>query len=189
MRINPKNILIAFAMREESQTSFDDLNVIHTGIGKINAAHSLTKAIATTRPDLVINMGTAGSSHHKGGSVINPTRFIQRDMDVTALGFEKYKTPFSDDPVIIEHGLRIDNLPHGTCGSGDSFATAYEQEGFDVVDMEAYALALICKRENIPFLCLKYISDGADENANQDWNAALQHAAKILRQALDKSLN
>ena len=43
----------------------------------------------------------------------------------------------------------------------------------DIVDMEAYAIAKICKLENIEFRCFKYISDNADENANIDWNENL----------------
>ena len=43
----------------------------------------------------------------------------------------------------------------------------------DVVDMEAYAIAKVCKLENIEFKCFKYISDNADDNANIDWNENL----------------
>jgi len=177
------NPLILFAMKEESQTLFDDVNLLHSGIGKINAAYTLTKTLSENRPDLVINLGTAGSQKHPGGAIINPTIFVQRDMDVTALGFEPFQTPFSPDPTHLEYGLRI--TPHigGTCGTGDNFDTGETSKIFDVVDMEAYALALICQRENIPFLCLKYISDGADDNATEDWNASLTKAAKALRQA------
>ena len=39
----------------------------------------------------------------------------------------------------------------------------------DVVDMEAYAIAKVCKLENIQFKCFKYISDKADGNAENDW--------------------
>lgn len=50
--------------------------------------------------------------------------------------------------------------------------------------MEAYALAHVAKQENIPFLCLKYISDGADGGAADDWNLQVHHAAKALRRVL-----
>lgn len=43
--------------------------------------------------------------------------------------------------------------------------------------MEAYALALIAKKENIPFLCLKYISDGANGDAADDWTIHVHNAA------------
>lgn len=176
-----ENPLFVFAMKEESRDAFSDYNVLHTGIGKVNASYALSKTIQAERPSIIINMGTAGSRKHDSGSIINCTRFIQRDMDVSVLGFEKWQTPFSDDPVVIEYGHAVNDLTQGTCGTGDSFDASEFAAKFDVVDMEAYALALICQRENIPFLCLKYISDGADDAAVTDWNAALDQAAKALR--------
>lgn len=177
--------LLVFAMKEESQDVFGDYDVLHTQIGKVNATHALTRRIAEDRPALVVNMGTAGSRKHAGGLVINPTQFIQRDMDVTFLGFDKFQTPFSDDPAVLDYGQRLDHLPGGICGTGDNFDATDAANDFDVVDMEAYALALICQRENIPFLCLKYVSDGANDDAGEDWNTALHRAAEALRTALE----
>ncbi len=180
--------LLVFAMKEESQDVFEDYDVLHTGIGKVNASYGLTNYIREHgKPDLVINMGTAGSRKHVGGQIINPDTFVQRDMDVTVLGFEKFQTPFSDDPVKLNHGVRINALPGGLCGTGDNFDATEAAGLFDVVDMEAYALALICSREGIPFLCLKYVSDGADGDANLDWNEALHVTAEKLLEALNNA--
>lgn len=176
--------LLVFAMAEESQDVFKDYDILHCQIGKVNAAYSLTRRIIQDRPELVINLGTAGSQKYAGGTIVNPTRFVQRDMDVTALGFETYQTPFSKDPVVIEYGLRIEDVPGGLCGTGDNFDTSRAGQIFDVVDMEAYALALICQREHIPFACLKYVSDGADENAHTDWHEALHKTAEELYKVL-----
>lgn len=178
--------LLVFAMREESQDVFDGFEVLHTGIGKVNAAYALTCRLRQSKPKIVVNMGTAGSRKHAGGTIVNCTSFIQRDMDVTLLGFEKFKTPFSDDPVIIVYGESIPGLPQGLCGTGDNFDSSEGANGFDVVDMEAYALALVCQREAIPFLCLKYVSDGADDDAGGDWNTALHHTAEKLKDVLGK---
>ena len=179
--------LLVFAMKEESQDVFDAYDVLHSGIGKVNATYALTGYLQKSKPSIVINMGTAGSRKHKGGSIISCTSFIQRDMDVTALGFEKYKTPFSTDPVTINHGVPAKGFPEGLCGSGDNFHATAGSDHFDVVDMEGYALALICQREKIPFMCLKYISDGADGNAHTDWNEALHITAEKLKEALGKA--
>lgn len=178
------NSVLVFAMEQESQDVFDDYNVLHTGIGKVNAAYGLTRYLQDKTPDLVINMGTAGSRKHAGGTIVNPISFIQRDMDVTFLGFEKFQTPFSNDPVQIDYGQSVEGFAQGICGTGDNFDSSDAALAFDVVDMEAYALALICQREKIPFLCLKYVSDGADDNADQGWNEALHDTAEKLRDAL-----
>lgn len=180
--------LLVFAMKEESQDVFPEYDVLHTGIGKVNAAYGLMKYLAANpAPSVIINMGTAGSRRHKGGAIVNCTRFIQRDMDVTPLGIPLYQTPFSDDPVEIVYGKRIDSLPEGLCGTGDNFDTTEQAERFDVVEMEAYALALIARRENIPFLCLKYVSDGADGDGAGDWEKSLHKTAEALRASLEKA--
>jgi len=183
MKLTYKPTLV-FAMKEEAQEVFDSYDVLYTGIGKVNAVHALMRRIREDKPELVVNLGTAGSSKFPGGSVVNCTSFVQRDMDVTPLGMELYKTPFSDDPVQLDYGIALEDMPQAICGSGDNFDVSGKAERFDVVDMEGYALALVCKREGIPFLCLKYISDGADETADKDWNETLHHAAEVLRAAL-----
>ena len=45
------------------------------------------------------------------------TKFVQRDMDARAIGFELGQTPFEDN---IEIDLGRDGL---TCGTGDSFVS------------------------------------------------------------------
>lgn len=178
--------LLVFALEQESQDVFGDFDVLYTGVGKVNAAHAMAKRIYAKRPDLVINIGTAGSRKFPGGTIVNCTSFVQRDMDVTPLGFERFQTPFSHDPIKIVYGQRVEFLPEGVCGTGDNFDVSDVALQFDVVDMEAYALAVVCQREKIPFISIKYVSDGADEGAHKDWNAALHHAAQKLREAVLK---
>ncbi len=50
-----------------------------------------------------------------------------------------------------------------------------------MIEMEAFALAKVCKEEKLPFLCLKYISDGADGNAVDDWSTEVKKAAQKLQ--------
>lgn len=180
--------LIVFALEAESRGLFADHRVLHTGVGKVNAAHALTKALAAKRPGLVVNLGSAGSAVHKAGSLVCCTAFVQRDMDVTPLGFAPHATPFDATPTPLPYGLPIPGLPQATCGTGDRFETAHTGETYDVVDMEAHALALVCAREGVDFACLKYISDGADGAAAQDWEQALEDGATKLRVALDTFL-
>ena len=179
--------LLVFAMEQESQDVFASYDVLHSGIGKVNASYALTGRLLKNKPSIVINMGTAGSRKHDGGAIINCTSFIQRDMDVTVLGFPKWQTPFSNDPVQIDYGHALKGFTQGICGTGDNFDATEGATHFDVVDMEAYALAVICQREKIPFLCLKYVSDGANDEANTDWAAALHHTAEQLKKALGKA--
>lgn len=164
-----KEILFVFALESEAGNLFDDYNTCFTGIGKMRATYFLNEAIQIHQPKLIINLGTAGSHLFQKGSFINCTKFLQRDMNLIDLGFKPYETPFSDDETILTNGIEYSDLPKATCGSGDQFESNLDSLDYQVVDMEAFALAWVSKRKNIPFLCIKYISDGANDNASEDW--------------------
>lgn len=178
------DILFTFALPSEAAEVFTGKNTVITGIGKVNAAYNLTKAIQGKRPKLIINLGSAGSNYFSKGEVVCCTRFIQRDMDVQGLGYEKYETPLSGLPVLLQYGLEMPGLKTATCGTGDNFEMGHNAADYNVVDMEAYALAFVAMQENIPFLCLKYISDGADDSAAEDWLVQVHKAAVAYGQVL-----
>ena len=148
----------------------------YTGVGKINATYNLTKIINKHKPDEVINFGTAGSINIDLKGIIECTKFYQRDMDASQLMNLKIgQTPFDNINEII-------NSKDGySCGSGDNFVTGPIAIKTDVVDMEAYAIAKICKLENIKFRCFKFISDNADENAPLDWIENCKNGAKLFQ--------
>ena len=162
-------MILLVAIKEEAPTLYDRSNLFLTGVGKVNASHAATKAIlqyenATGKlPDVVINYGTAGSISDVKG-LVECSGFLERDMDCTSLNFPKYETPFEDGENIIgETGI--------LCGTGDSFVTDKNKlvEDMQIVDMEAYAIAKVCKKLNVPFRSFKYISDEANEDAGKDW--------------------
>jgi adenosylhomocysteine nucleosidase len=170
-------VLFVFALKSEAANIFDHCETLYTGIGKVNAAYELSKAIQIKKPKLIVNLGSAGSKYFQKGEVICCNKFVQRDMDVRGLGFEKYETPLSGLSTILEYGYSFDDLKLGICGTGDSFEMSHEETIYNIVDMEAYPLALIAMKEKIPFLCLKYISDGADDSAAEDWTELVHKAA------------
>lgn len=178
--------LLVFALESEAQGLFSAYNAIFTGVGKVNAAYKLMLGLAAWKekngryPSLVLNIGSAGSSLFRRGTIVNCTQFIQRDMDVTAFGHTRYATPNEDPSPVFSAGLRCEPYPQGVCGSGDSFSTDGKMHGWNVVDMEAYALAKVCTGQNIPFCCLKYITDGGDESATGSWDDALAPMAQAL---------
>lgn len=176
--------MFVFALEMESATEFGDVAKLYTGCGKVNAAYELTKAIAANRTAAIINLGSAGSNFFKRGEVVCCTRFLQRDMNACSLGFKAYETPFSGTEAALEYGIQLDGLPTGICGTGDNFETNHFSADYNVVDMEAYALAYVAMKEAIPFLCLKFISDGADGTAVADWNEQVHHAASAFRNIL-----
>ena len=188
-----KNILIVSALEVETQGKLDDWDVIYTGVGKINATMTLVDRLTDynyVKPDLVINYGTAGSRKIKKKTLVDCTKFVQRDMDVTGLGFLRGETPFEQDPPVIIQPQNIDFNPIGrnaTCGTGDCFVEDKSQYYGEVVDMEAYALAKVCYLYGVPFISFKYITDGADEQAHEDWEANLADGiVEFKEKVLDK---
>lgn len=174
--------LVVMALEVEDRGAFAaaGIEVLFTGIGKVNAAYRLARYLASHRPELVVNFGTAGSRIHPRGTVLACRRFVQRDMDVSGLGFALGETPFEDVPRELEFPARFRGLAEGVCGTGDRFETSGAAHACDVIDMEAYALAKVCFLEQIPFACAKYVSDGADDNAAVDWEAQLETAANAF---------
>jgi adenosylhomocysteine nucleosidase len=126
---------------------------------------------------LVLNFGTAGSRVHPGGTLLACHEFVQRDMDVRGLGFALGVTPFDPAPPLLAFEPLFTHLTAAVCGTGDSFATAESAVPCEVVDMEAYALAKVCHSMGARFGCVKYVTDGADHAAADDWQSNVHKAA------------
>lgn len=176
------DILIVSALEVETQGQLEDYDVLYTGVGKVNATFKLiehfgtfhSKSAVRREYDLIINYGTAGSRELPIGELVDCTKFVQRDMNVSGLGFMEGQTPFEKDVPIILDSTHIQFNPIGknyVCGTGDSFVEDIEDvSGYiDVLDMEAYALAKVCHLFHIPFISFKYITDNANEHASVHW--------------------
>lgn len=179
-----QNMLIVMALEDEGQGLLEKLGyeVLYCGVGKVNATYHLMRRLSDTiRPvGQVLNLGSAGSHRFSTGELVAADKFVQRDMDLTGLGFELGHTPFESDPMMISVPRYFADLPHGVCGSGDSFLQNLCPVNSDIIDMEAYALAKVCLRESLPFACAKYITDGADKSASKDWQTNLADAAQAF---------
>jgi adenosylhomocysteine nucleosidase len=190
--MQPSKLLIVMALPQESGGLLEKAgaDLLYTGVGKVNAAAALARRLAQIRcrgetPPLVVNMGTAGSRSIPAHNLVAPTRFAQRDMDVSGLGFAPGVTPFDATPPVLEFPPVFVHLPPVLCSTADSFATDRHSIDGDVVDMEAFALARVCLAEDARFGCLKYITDGADSDSATHWEAALDNAARAFAAAYE----
>lgn len=157
-----------------------DFIAVFCGIGKVNAA-SITSKLICDGCDCIMNYGLSGGI---GGSAIGkfviPNRFVEHDFDLTPLGYKPCEKPFQkyiyDTPesVIDTISSVIDDAVIGTAVCGDKFITKKSdsdlfQKMFDAktCDMETAAIASVCDMANIPFYCIRRVSDGADENVEK----------------------
>lgn len=185
--MNKKDILIVCALEMETQGKLADWETLYTGVGKVNATYALTKYLSSHAPRLVINYGTAGSKNLDIGELVDCTRFVQRDMDNTALGFAKGNTAFEGHiPTMLDFSHIKNNLigRHYVCGTGDNFVQdiSLEMECVNVFDMESYALAKVCHLQDVPFISYKYITDNANDAANKDWVDNLADGMALFRE-------
>ncbi|MNJ92493.1 Aminodeoxyfutalosine nucleosidase [compost metagenome] len=168
---NINDVALVMALPGESQGLFEkeNISVNYCGIGKVNAAAMAMDLIHKTRCKVMINLGTAGSGKFKTHELVEISSFVQRDMDISPLGFKIGETPFDPIPLAIDLIPYFSELPKGVCGTGDSFEVTTPKVACDLVDMEGYALAKVCRKMGVQLISLKYISDGADDKAHNDW--------------------
>ncbi|QIC61149.1 MULTISPECIES: 5'-methylthioadenosine/S-adenosylhomocysteine nucleosidase family protein [Acinetobacter] len=174
---------LIMALPNESKGLFEaqGIDVHYSGIGKVNAAFKAFEVIQNTGCKTLLNLGTAGSSHFDAHALVEVSQFVQRDMDVSPLGFDVGLTPMDQHfPGAIELEPFFDHLPRGICGTGDSFETGQPKVPCQLVDMEGYALAKVCKKLGVRLISVKYITDGANDTAHLDWEENLLLGAQKL---------
>ena len=177
------SLALIMALPNESKGLFEQaqIDVHYSGIGKVNAAFKAFEVIQATGCKTLLNLGSAGSSHFDRHALVEVTSFVQRDMDVSPLGFEVGVTPMDQDhPGAIDLEPFFSHLPKGVCGTGDSFETGQPKVPCNLVDMEGYAMAKVCKKLGVRLISVKYITDGADDSAHLDWEENLMFGAKKL---------
>jgi len=180
-------ILLVYAIPEEKieiNISNAEIVYVETGMGKVNAAMQTMRAICEHHPDVVINFGTAGTLNHNVGDIIVCNQFIDRDLRKVTLDGLDSEITFSGDAmnrVFTEHQLKdVAKMINGTCNTGDSFVTqGIDIEG-DVIDMEAYGEAEVCREMGVPFVSVKYVTDVIGQNSVEAWIDKLADARKGL---------
>lgn len=151
--------------------------IFQVGIGKINAASNLTEILWNEEPDVVINFGSCGNlKNHKVGAILQVGEVIN---DFNTMGL-------SENPPIKLNGNGIKCFTTDTIYDNthqrytDSYNAAIKD--CNIVDMECYALAQVCKQRGIEFQSYKWVSD---DGTPGDW----EENAKIGFDNFTKILN
>jgi adenosylhomocysteine nucleosidase len=162
------------------------VEMVYSGIGKINAALASIKAINQFSPSKIMNFGTAGKINPQVDGLLEIGKVIQRDMMAEPLA-PRGQTPFCDRPQeYLSSGKYI-------CGSGDSFVSAADpwllSQGIDVVDMELFAIAYVANYHQISWHSYKYITDDANESSANDWHQKVNHGQDLFIEKLKQLLS
>lgn len=182
------NIIALFAVDEEV-VEMPNISTHITGVGKINAAYAATKIISEHYPNLVLNIGTAGTVRHGVGDVVVSNRFVDRDY--YNKGIESNSGKLKIESQIIKELPSIvggkEYYRKCTINTGDGFLTSECVSSCgDAYDMEAYAIASVCKKMGIEMLAIKVVTDIIGENSLKVWENRLGYARLKLSEYLAK---
>lgn len=163
------------------------------GVGPVEAALATSLALSELKqrdqlPDLLVSLGSAGSRELEQAGVYQATSVSYRDMDASALGFEKGATPFLDMPIAIPLPFEIPNVPKARLSTGANVVSGaqYDAIDADMVDMETFAIWRVCHQFGVPIIALRGISDGKDELEKlSDWTEYLHVIDEKLATVLD----
>ena len=173
-------IALAVALQQEldHRLMAGAAQVFYTGVGKVNATLATLEAIRSYQPDILINFGTAGAVKSGLSGLVPVAQVLQRDMNAEPLA-PRGTTPFQAGPHQLASGQ-----DGWVCGSGDSFVSAhdpwFDSAGIDIVDMELFAIAIVCQRQGTPWQSMKFISDRADGDSPVDWQANVRLGEQLF---------
>ena len=166
-----KKILFVIAMEKESNyiaeklkltkqaenvyTNLEkDKTILVSGIGKQRTAINLTKYLENNeKPDLIINLGYAGSTNTQIGTWVNVNNSYNYEWGIESE--ERYEIK-QYRKKILHNKENILNLP---CYSAESFVTKTDIKEDVLFDMELHSIYIICQMYGIELISLKKVSD------------------------------
>ena len=171
--------LLVFAHGDEA-SAFTDLPHLVTGVGKVNAATSLSAALRDGGYGRVVVLGTAGVVGDGGDRLSLETVY-----QVTALVQHDFSLP---SPTLVPTGEVVLGET-AKMATGDQFVKDDTQRahiaqlGAQLVDMEGYAYASICERFGVDLQLFKIPSDFADSSTTDaEWDEIVFAKSRQLRE-------
>ncbi|OVE73604.1 hypothetical protein BVX93_01215 [bacterium B13(2017)] len=174
------NILFVFATKIENQLNSNKYDSIITGLGKLNASISLSKAIHSNKYDRIINLGICGSIDESIPlfTIFSISKVIEGDKDVFK-GKNYLKLPTITNNLKTETLITQDRII-----KNESQRNHISILGGKLVDMECYALAKTANAYKIPFYSFKIVSDYCLESSLKDIIIIAKKASHILCEAI-----
>lgn len=180
--------------------------VVQSGIGKVNAAVCTQILVDEFGVESVINTGIAGSLNAQIdiGDIVISTDVVHHDMDAVNFGYELGQIPQMDVFSFVaneEMASLAEKVCHevnpeiqvfrGRVVSGDQFVAdkavkeriTNQFHGF-CTEMEGAAIAQTAYLNQIPFVIIRAISDKADDSATVDYptfeKKAVEHSVRLV---------
>ncbi|MED1863141.1 5'-methylthioadenosine/S-adenosylhomocysteine nucleosidase [Fictibacillus nanhaiensis] len=184
-----------------------EIVLLKSGIGKVNAAIGTTLLIQLYEPDVILNTGSAGGFHSdlNVGDVVISTDVRHHDVDATIFGYEHGQVPqmppnYLPDEKLVNAaeraGARVENIQvaKGLIASGDSFMSDHARvedikakfPTLYAAEMEAAAIAQTCYQFKVPFVIIRSLSDIAGKDARVSYDQFLQTASKNSAELVQK---
>lgn len=142
-------------MAVEAQAMPKSWRVVESGPGFRAARAATLQFITQRRPDLIISAGTCGA--------LDPNLTLGQVLTVS-----RVQSPIGEFPTIASQGVVLHSQDAVAATALDK--RELFRSGAVIVDMEAAAVASVCRDHNIPFACVKSVSDLADEDLPLDFN-------------------
>lgn len=154
----------------------NEVAVMQTGIGKVNAAVGTISLIDSFKPELIVNTGIAGGTGSDAGvlDVVIADEIGYHDV-YCGPGNERGQVQglpprFRCEGDKLVNMAAVEGMPNvrrGLIASGDLFVSTPEelravlavQPRAKAVDMESGAIAQVCALRQIPFLAIRVVSD------------------------------
>ena len=171
--------LTAHTVDFEGEDSHVVLTTVCSGIGKVNAASAA--ALVARDCDILINAGLSGGfSDIEKYDLVLGTRFI-------AIGYAPSVKPGNEGELLADAALCSDILSKfpfvrfGTFVTGDSFICTKEKHDqlaklFNPIacDMESAAVAHVAAMFSKPYVSVRLISDGANDDSTENYSDTLR---------------
>lgn len=183
------------------QIGHHEITATVSGIGKVNAALCAATLIHTYHPNLILNIGISGGldSSLQIGDFILGQDIVYHDVwcgEGNEYGqVQDLPLYYHSDADLI---ARLPQFKKGLLCCGDQFITDIEKlrtikDKFSqalAVDMESAAIAQTCYLNQMPFLCVRQISDTPGAKHHQEqyenfWQNAPKHSITTLKQILE----
>jgi adenosylhomocysteine nucleosidase len=200
-----KTITVAGMEFCEGTIDGNEVIVVQSGMGKVNAGICAQTLINRFGANRVINTGVAGSLDAKIdiGDIVVSTDAIEHDFDLTPIGYAPGQIYYNEAAAFVaDENMRKDvvtaakectpeiHVFEGRICTGDQFIASKEQKkaivskfGGLCCEMEGGAIAQVCYINKIPFVIIRAISDKADDSEEMSYekfkNDAAARCAKI----------